>query len=348
VPLPPDFGGAPDPSCARAGCATGLWRESGQLSKADGNAARLQNGEPQSFNAPDSSDIFYYVDESSRTPGLCVANARRRNGYTDFFGVICQGTNGKVCFWDQAGVCKNLPGCFRYTDRLVVPFPQGAVTITSIAPGAIPAQGPRWVGGAGLPGAAPGSNGEGVCSDCHAGENAFVNHPGTATDILSASANKWGGPDRLPSRAYWFPSAWPEPIVASFDSELRRPWPQNPGPGPSAYPGSACFGCHVEGGRGGRFPALTNQLPSYCDRVLDTAIKRANPHPACARSDRACPSGAMPPPGHGPSPSYPSDPFARYARDGACHATAATEPSPRGRGPAATPAAPRAAGRRRP
>jgi hypothetical protein len=324
VPLPPDFGGPPDRRCAGAGCATGSWHRSGQLARSDGNARRAPHGEAQSFNSGDLSELFYYVSTSARTPGLCVANARRKAGYTDFFGVICQGTNGKVCFWDQAGPCKNLPGCFPFTDHLVLPLPRGAVTIASPTPGRTPTSGPRWVGGAGLPASAADSNGEGVCSDCHAGENAFVNHPGTATDILSASTNRWGDAKHLPARAYWFPTRWPEPIVPTFDSEIHRPWPQNPGPGPSSYAGSVCFDCHAKGGVGGRFPSVSNQLPRYCDRVLETATNRTNPVPACASGDRSCPSGAMPPPGHAPSPSYPKDPFARYARDVACGADAPT------------------------
>jgi hypothetical protein len=314
VPLPPAFGGAADPSCVSAGCATGLWHESGRLAKADG----ARNGEAQSFNSPDSSDIFYYVSRSKRNPGLCVANARRKNGFTDFFGVICQGTNGRVCFWDQGASCKDLPGCFPYTDHLVLPLAGGAVTIASPNPDHLPTSGPHWVGGAGLVGSAPGSNGEGVCSDCHAGENAFVNHPGTATDILSASSQKWGGANHLPTRQYWFPAVWPDPIVPSFDSEIHQAWPQNPGPGVSSHAGSVCFDCHAEGGPGGRFPALSSNLNGYCERVFETVTNRRNPERACDKADRACPNGAMPPPGHGPSPSYPSDPFAKYIRDTAC------------------------------
>jgi hypothetical protein len=302
------------------GCVTGLWHRSGQLSKADGNASAAPSGEAQSFNSSDLSELFYYVSTSRRAPGLCVANARRRSGYTDFFGVICQGTNGKVCFWDQGRSCKDLPGCFPFTDHLVLPLSGGAVTIASATAGRAPTAGPRWVGGAGLPGSAADSNREGVCSDCHAGENAFVNHPGTATDILAASANRWGGPRHLPAREYWFPTQWPDPIVPSFDSETQGAWPENPGPGPLSQAGSACFDCHRRGGAGGRFPSVSKQLPGYCDRVLGTATNRANPVPACARGDLACPSGAMPPTGHGPSPSYPKDPFARAARDAACNA----------------------------
>jgi hypothetical protein len=324
VPLPPDFGGPPDPRCAGEGCVTGKWRRSGQLAKADGNAGRAPSGEAQSFNSSDLSELFYYVSRSARAPGLCVANARRRDQYTDFFGVICQGTNGKVCFWDQAGPCKNLPGCFSFTDHLLLPLPGGAAAIASPAPGRIPKSGPRWVGGAGLPGSAADSNGEGVCSDCHAGENAFVNHPGTATDILSASSNRWGDSKHLPGREYWFPTRWPDPIVPSFDSETQGAWPQNPGPGPSSHAGSACFRCHTKDGVGGRFPILSTRLPRYCDRVFKTATTRTNPVPACAARDRSCPSGAMPPAGHTPSPSYPQDPFARFARDVACGAAAGT------------------------
>jgi hypothetical protein len=277
----------------------------------------VPNGEAQSFNSPDLSELFFSVSTSARAPGLCVANARRRQGHTDFFGVICQGTNGKVCYWDQSGACKEGPGCFPFGDHLVLPFAGGAVTIASSA-GRAPASGPRWVGGAGLRASAVGSNGEGVCSDCHAGENAFVNHPGTATDILAASTNRWGGANELPARRYWFPRRWPEPIVPAFDPELRGPWPQNPGPGPSSHAGSACFRCHAEGGAGGRFPSVSKALPGYCDRVLGTATTRVTPVPACAHGDTSCPSGAMPPNGDGPA--YPKDPFARYARDVACAA----------------------------
>jgi hypothetical protein len=323
VPLPPDFGGPPDLGCAGAGCVTGLWHRSGQLAKADGNAGRAPGGEAQSFNSSDLSELFFYVSTSARAPGLCIANARRKNGYTDFFGVICQGTNGKVCFWDQGGSCKNLPGCFQFTDHLVLPLPRGAVAIASPIPVRAPVSGPRWVGGAGLPGSAADSNGEGVCSDCHAGENAFVNHPGTATDILSASTDKWGDAEHLPAREYWFPARWPDPIVPSFDSEIHRAWPQNPGPGPSAHAGSVCFRCHRKEGAGGRFPTISTGLPRYCDRVLEAATTRTNPVPTCAHGDASCPSGAMPPAGHMASPSYPKDAFARYARDVACSAAAA-------------------------
>lgn len=227
-----------------------------------------------------------------------------------------------MCFWDQAGSCKNLPGCFPFTDHLVLPLARGAVTVASPTPGRTPTSGPRWVGGAGLPGSAVDSNGEGVCSDCHAGDNAFVNHPGTATDILAASTNKWGDAKHLPAREYWFPSRWPEPIVPVFDSETHGPWPQNPGPGPSSHEGSVCFGCHVKSRVGGRFPSVSDQLPGYCERVFATATNRTNPVGACASGDGSCPTGAMPPAGHTPSPSYPKDPFARYARDVACHAAA--------------------------
>ncbi|HEX4405096.1 MAG TPA: hypothetical protein VH560_09730 [Polyangia bacterium] len=318
VPSPPVFGGAPDPRCAGAGCVTGQWHRSGQLSQADGNASRVPDGEAQSFNSPDLSEIFYYVSTAEHAPGLCVANARRKNGATDFFGVICQGTNGKVCFWDQGDSCKGPPGCFPFTDHLVLPLRGGAVTIASTQPGRAQTSGPRWVGGAGLRNGVSGSNNEGVCSDCHAGENAFVNHPGTATDILGASTNRWGGATHLPSRQYWFPVQWPDPIVPAFDSELRRAWPENPGPGPSSHADSVCFSCHRKGGAGGRFPGLSRALPGYCNRVLGTATNRAKPVPACARGDLSCPSGAMPPTGPAPSPSYPSDSFARYARDVAC------------------------------
>lgn len=79
VPLPPDFGGPPNPRCAGAACVTGLWRRSGQLARADGNAGRAAGAEAQSFNSPDLSELFFYVSTSARTPGLCVANARRRS-----------------------------------------------------------------------------------------------------------------------------------------------------------------------------------------------------------------------------------------------------------------------------
>jgi len=101
-------------------------------------------------------------------------------------------------------------------------------------------------------GAALANHPGGTCSDCHAGENPFSIHPGTALDLGSA----------LQVSGLWY-----DPIIPAG-------WPENPSPINS--PG-VCATCHVAGGPGGRFPAVSTELSSYGNVVLANAINRTLP-----------------------------------------------------------------------
>jgi hypothetical protein len=277
VPLPPAFGGG-----------TNAWTY----------FSTVPVGE--SFNNGSPVDIYYWKQTTGNT-GLCVAATRpvdngTQSTTTDFFGVICQSTSGRVCFWDQAS---GTPFTWnRATGHLTVPNP--AIVITSTNAAQIPTSGPRWVGGQDLTTGGPNVN-TGACSRCHAGENAFINNS-PATNLKSTVG-----------ASYWFPTAWPRPIVPAYDSISSQftghPWPENPGPGNFAgYPAGSCTGCHNSGGTGstgGRFPQLSTELNGngYCDILNKVGSNPAN-------------LGGMPP--SGPNPSYPSDLFIKRMIDVGC------------------------------
>jgi hypothetical protein len=280
VPLPPPFGGSPN-----------KWTKSGQLA---GDPIANEDIPNQSFNDGHPVDIYYYQQTSS-PQGLCMAAAKPDSSHnsigTIFFGIICQGTNGKVCFWDQAADFSWNPT----TNSLNVPT--SAVTVTSTVTTDIPVSPAlSWMGGSDLAG---GENE--TCSNCHSGANAFINHPGTATDLLGRGLVP-------PTGNYWFPSQWPEPIVPLYDAAILGPWPQNPGPGKYTAAmfqnNSACLGCHVQNGPGGAFPTMSTRLDRYCSRAIDgatTRLNRACPgtyNPFVPGSIITCPTGAMPPDVH--------------------------------------------------
>ena len=292
VPLPPDWGSSD-------------WIFNGTLS----SNQTFINGE--FFNY-----IYYYVSTGS-PEGICVGNPRPDPDPNDstkpgtnvqLFGVICQGSNGKVCFWDlNQNIGWNPSNGQQILSQTGV--------IASVDPSLI-ANPPLWVGGAQL------SANNAVCSDCHAGENPFINHPGTATDIVTKLT--------ATTKSFWFTGHWPDPIVRASDPGITvngvsgGAWPTNPGPGtfpsptnPALGPNDgSCLSCHVAGGPGGRFPELSSQLPSYCDVVLGQA-KDKDP------TDNP-PSGAMPP--FVPPPPVTFDAFwDAMMEDGGC-----SKPAPQG------------------
>jgi hypothetical protein len=195
--------------------------------------------------ASEEAEIWSW--ESSSPDGVCVALPRWENQGTmtktddvaDVFGIICLGrTTGKTCFFDNP----NNPNHVRFP-RLQV------LNMTDFYAGAQLA-----------------TNGQGVCSDCHAGENPFVVHPAD-----SAFASLLAARDLQPL-------AWPDPIVPPG-------WPENPGPinrlGRVAPSQSRCDDCHGGVGGGGldsgRFPAVSLLLPGYCGTVLNGAVGNTMP-----------------------------------------------------------------------
>jgi hypothetical protein len=140
----------------------------------------------------------------------------------ELFGIICLGIDtSKVCFFD------NPNGTYFRRD--------------------VPVDINQFVGGVDLV-----LNGQGTCSDCHAGENPYVIHP--LKPAFAAIGRSL------------MPLAWPDPLVDAS-------WPQNPGPTAlldAVSSTQSCAACHRVG-NAGRFPDVSTDLPGYCRVVLGTA-----------------------------------------------------------------------------
>ena len=144
----------------------------------------------------------------------------------------------------------------------------------------------EWISGSNFTTAA------GNCSSCHAGENPFVIHPGTALDI---------GAQGFPVQVDWhdpmFPPGWadnPGPISLPSDTSYpRRPfaWWDPLGRFAPREPGSSCTTCHELPDV--THPALDATFSSYCSSVLPQAAELTMPpaafdptgHPAGWSSD---------------------------------------------------------------
>lgn len=200
---------------------------------------------------------------SASPKGLCVALPRVAGSMISALGIICLGIeSSNACFFDAA----NVP----VGSKMNIEDFQSGATLSN-----------------------------GVCTDCHAGENPYVVHP-------AGPLNMW--PDNQPR-------AWYTPLI-------KPSWPQNPGPFgmlaqvpinplPPANDGS-CLTCHKQG-QYGRFPdilALNSWKGSesdYCRVILKSAIGNTMPGPGSAHDKHVqamlafCgqstpPSGEVPPP----------------------------------------------------
>lgn len=195
------------------------------------------------------TEVFYYQTGQ----GVCIALPRSQfppgqtpeQGPPDnvvLLGVICQGNaSAKACFWDAENINPN--NDVRFGD------------------------GPRpeyFVGGADI------DTTTDQCTNCHLGENVFIIHPFTA---LAEVPNT-------------MPSTWVDPIIPA-----GRNWIENIGPfdfDPSSYDfaalqaqglfqfSTACLTCHTSSS-GGRFPQVSNQTTTYCNRVLSAAFGETMP-----------------------------------------------------------------------
>ena len=184
-------------------------------------------------------DQIAEVFKFENSDGICLALPRRVGDTITALGIICMNReSGKTCFWDNINVTPAPPFTDDINSQFRFPFdiPRGVRVPLSI-----------FAGGADLFG------GNGVCSDCHAGNNPFIVHPTDAMDV---------GEQLLSNN-------WPEPLV-----DPR--WPQNPGPttlleGVPRISANTCLNCH-NSGRKLRFPEVSNQLPGYCTTVLRDAL----------------------------------------------------------------------------
>jgi hypothetical protein len=204
-----------------------------------------------------SVEVFSFT--SSSPVGVCIALPRSVGNSIKLLGIICMGkSSGKACFWDNQSGDQG----FSIPKGMPVPLSQ-------------------FAGGAELEG---GTGGE--CTQCHAGENPFVVHPGTALSLGSIM----------------MPNTWYKPMV-------HPNWLQNPGPanllacvqlGPND---SSCLSCHSSGmAGGGRFPAVSTALATYCNLILSGALAQTMPpgqagSPAYAKHKAALNAACAAPPG---------------------------------------------------
>ena len=170
-----------------------------------------------------------YEVQSATPRGVCLALPRYADAATpiQLLGIICQGIDtSNACFWDNQ------------QDKMTLPIDrtgQFALNTTFAA-------GPELKDGSG-----------GICTACHAGENAYIVHP---EDPAFAIANL-------------APSAWYKPF------KVPAGWPLNPGPNVDlsnlAIPAGErkCTSYHD-------LPIIEKALATpagenYCDAVLNTA-----------------------------------------------------------------------------
>ncbi len=182
------------------------------------------------------SEARVYKYESPTTDGACIALPRvGGNGSgssAGLLGIICLSEQtSKVCFWDNQENDEGFP-----------------VTLGDTYPLLDFAGGAELLDGSG-----------GICTTCHAGENPYVTHPGTALDFGGLFGNDW------------------------YDPLVHPDWPQNAGPTnileATPSPGE-CTSCHVQG-NAGRFPKISSMInqgaDSYCNAVLNNAIGSTMP-----------------------------------------------------------------------
>jgi hypothetical protein len=189
-----------------------------------------------------TAEVMHY--SSSSPEGACIALPRYPAGSdrASLFGLICIGKQSRnACFWDN-------PRGVSFQKNVPVPIDE-------------------FVGGVDLV-----ANAQGVCSDCHAGENPYVIHP--------------DNPPFAGITPAIMPVGWHRPLVDAS-------WPQNPGPTSVLDAESStrrCDSCHRVGSAG-RFPDASSLLPGWCGTVFGTAIGGGS-------------TNTMPPAGLGPQSDY--------------------------------------------
>ena len=190
----------------------------------------------QPFEAPGlEAELWAWTSQSPQ--GICLALPRWTTASPTApseaapLGVICFGTAAdKACFFDSAN---NTPaGTYLRSNTAGFPFSS-------------------LLGGLDL-----NFNAQGVCTDCHAGQNPFVVHP----EKQAFSQLRNAPYDQL------MKNTWYEPITS-------QGWPHNPGPtqrlGQPTLAGVTCIGCHP-------LPEVSTALEGYCTLILDKTVTRAS------------------------------------------------------------------------
>lgn len=214
------------------------------------------------FGSP--AEVWSAKSESPK--GICVALPRVSGSNITALGIICLGTEtNNACFYDASDVPVG-------SKKPIEEFLAGN---------------DLW---------------NGVCTDCHAGENPYVVHPAGPLNLA---------PDNMGSD-------WYSPLI-------KPSWPQNPGPFAllamvpiNKLPpdkDESCLDCHYHGSAG-RFPdilalnAIKGGESDYCRVVLKSAVGDTMPAPGSAYDkhiqamfafcgQQTPPSGEVPPPDSG-------------------------------------------------
>lgn len=186
-----------------------------------------------------SLPVDIYTSTSTSPPGVC-AIAIRADGT---FDVLCQGASGKACFWEAEPSFWPKHGIDARPPKL----PADGIAIVGLVP------------------AAPDQRVQ--CTQCHAGENAFLTHT-TA-----------GHPTNQRALPGWMPSGPYTPVVPK---EWAR---DNQVLSTRDYPTSCLGGCHDAPRGGGRLPRVRGAAREYCDllrSVTSIAASRGGMPPGVA------------------------------------------------------------------
>jgi hypothetical protein len=224
------------------GVSTGNWTYAGTFGESYPGEAGWDSYTAGNGNG--GGNVYYRT--STSPPGICVIVAHTQRLQ---FDVICQGASGKACFWEGE-------------KTHVVPLQ--AVTLADTNP----ATTDYVAGGAALAGVAE------ACTNCHAGENAFITH------YTPTAASHLGGAfhaTNLRSQPYWNPG--PSTPTSWYDPIIPAGWPQNPGPGvftgaPASTSSAGCLTCHTGGGIGYKFPSFSAETAGAC-KILERVTLRS-------------------------------------------------------------------------
>lgn len=215
VPVPPDWDA--NLGSALNSVSPNGWKNQGVL-----NTSYLT--QPGQF--PHRRTIVFSYASTTTPKGLCIALPIQQDtvgtpDVIDALGIICQGlsttgdptkSNSKACFWDNNGnvtLMKNTP--YKISSNKF------------LAPPRLPE--------------------DNQCTDCHAGENAFITHPGSPFQTAKDEFNNSTTPNFVSQNNWYSPMVQPT-------------WPTNPEA--KTYPdgNGICGGCH-NANDAGRLPNVS-------------------------------------------------------------------------------------------
>jgi hypothetical protein len=258
VPIPPSIN-VMDP----AGIAG--WKSQGFIPQTD----QFIVGSPAEVRTYRTAPPF----TATNPEGMCYSLPRYTDSSLSTFaldGVICMGKqSSKVCFWDN-----------QWTNPVT-----STVEAFEIPAGTqIPIGVPTTLGGKYQAGGKEIEFGPGqVCTDCHAGENPYITHP-KSNLAPSGPVVLW--------ESLWLTQNLPTMAINRYDPLVASSWPQNQSSQAGSTVPAPCSGCHFKGSAG-RFPHLSNQIPSYCNIVLAQAITRTMPPPPSTPGSAAATANAF-------------------------------------------------------